>query len=174
MLPRYPQFETAKQIVERVKAGFPRKGLIWHFQGSGKSLLMLYAARMLRADNSLKNPTVLVVVDRRDLDTQINETFGGADVKNLVKVRSCRKLGELIEQDSRGILITTVFKFKDVEMDESNKDGLNARDNIIVLVDEAHRTQEGSLGDKMRWALPNAHFYGLTRHANLKPGTQYF
>ena len=162
LLPRYPQFETAKQIVERVKAGYPRKGLIWHFQGSGKSLLMLYAARMLRADNSLKNPTVLVVVDRRDLDTQINETFGGADVKNLVKVRSCRKLGELIEQDSRGILITTVFKFKDVEMDESNKDGLNARDNIIVLVDEAHRTQEGSLGDKMRWALPNAHFYGLT------------
>ena len=162
LLPRYPQFETAKQIVERVKAGFPRKGLIWHFQGSGKSLLMLYAARMLRADNSLKNPTVLVVVDRRDLDTQINETFGGADVKNLIKVRSCRKLGELIEQDSRGILITTVFKFKDVEIDENNKEGLNARDNIIVLVDEAHRTQEGSLGDKMRWALPNAHFYGLT------------
>lgn len=162
LLPRYPQFETAKQIVERVIAGYPRKGLIWHFQGSGKSLLMLYAARMLRADNSLKNPTVLVVVDRRDLNTQINETFGRADVKNLIKVRSCRKLGELIEQDSRGILITTVFKFKDVEIDENNKDGLNARDNIIVLVDEAHRTQEGSLGDKMRWALPNAHFYGLT------------
>jgi len=162
LLPRYPQFEAAKQIVERVKAGYPRKGLIWHFQGSGKSLLMLYAARMLRADNMLKNPTVLIVVDRRDLDTQINETFGGADVKNLVKVQSCKKLGEHIEQDSRGILITTVFKFKDVEIDENNTDGLNPRDNIIVLVDEAHRTQEGSLGDKMRWALPNAHFYGLT------------
>ena len=93
---------------------------------------------------------------------QDNDYLGGADVKNLIKVRSCRKLGELIEQNSRGILITTVFKFKDVEMDENNKDGLNARDNIIVLVDEAHRTQEGSLGDKMRWALPNAHFYGLT------------
>ncbi|WP_404361471.1 type I restriction endonuclease subunit R [Methylotuvimicrobium sp. KM1] len=162
ILPRYPQFEAAKQIVDRVKAGYPRKGLIWHFQGSGKSLLMLYAARMLRADNDLKNPTVLVVVDRRDLDTQINETFGGADVKNLIKVRSCKKLGQLIEQDSRGILITTIFKFKDVEIDVNDHNGLNARDNIIVLVDEAHRTQEGSLGDKMRWALPNAHFYGLT------------
>lgn len=162
ILPRYPQFETAKQIVDRVKAGYPRKGLIWHFQGSGKSLLMLYAARMLRADNALKNPTVLIVVDRRDLDTQINETFGGADVKNLIKVNSCKKLGELIDQDSRGILITTVFKFKDVEIVEANTKGLNDRDNIIVLVDEAHRTQEGSLGDKMRWALPNAHFYGLT------------
>lgn len=162
ILPRYPQFEAAKQIVERVKKGFPRKGLIWHFQGSGKSLLILYAARMLRADNDLKNPTILVVVDRRDLDSQINDTFGGADVKNLIKVQSCRKLGELIEQDSRGILITTIFKFKDVEIDVNNKNGLNARDNIIVLVDEAHRTQEGSLGDNMRWALPNAHFYGLT------------
>jgi len=162
ILPRYPQFETAKQIVERVKSGYPRKGLIWHFQGSGKSLLMLYAARMLRADNKLKNPTVLIVVDRRDLDTQISETFGGADVKNLVKVNSCKNLGKLIEQDSRGILITTIFKFKDVEIDDSNPMGLNDRENIIVLVDEAHRTQEGSLGDKMRWALPNAHFYGLT------------
>ncbi|MCU7931379.1 MAG: HsdR family type I site-specific deoxyribonuclease [Candidatus Thiodiazotropha sp. (ex Codakia rugifera)] len=162
ILPRYPQFETARQIVERVKAGYPRKGLIWHFQGSGKSLLMLYAARMLRADNALKNPTVLIVVDRRDLDTQINETFGGADVKNLIKVKSCKKLGELIDQDSRGILITTVFKFKEVEIDESNTEGLNDRENIIVLVDEAHRTQEGSLGDKMRWALPKAYFYGLT------------
>lgn len=162
ILPRYPQFETAKQIVDRVKAGYPRKGLIWHFQGSGKSLLMLYAARMMRADNALKNPTVLIVVDRRDLDTQINETFGGADVKNLIKVNSCKKLGELIDQDSRGILITTVFKFKEVEIDEANTKGLNDRENIIVLVDEAHRTQEGSLGDKMRWALPKAHFYGLT------------
>ncbi|MBF4355304.1 DEAD/DEAH box helicase family protein, partial [Vibrio anguillarum] len=62
ILPRYPQFEAAKQIVERVKKGYPKKGLIWHFQGSGKSLLMLYAARMLRADNKLKNPTVLIVV----------------------------------------------------------------------------------------------------------------
>lgn len=162
LLPRYPQFEAARQIVERVRKGYPRKGLVWHFQGSGKSLLMLYAAKMLRADQALQNPTVLVVVDRRDLDTQINETFGGTDVKNLIKVPSCKKLGEYIEQDSRGILITTIFKFQDVEVDEVNADGLNNRDNIIVLVDEAHRTQEGGLGEKMRWALPNAHFYGLT------------
>ena len=162
ILPRYPQFEAAKQVVERVKQGYPKKGLIWHFQGSGKSLLMLYAAKMLRSDNGLNNPTVLIVVDRRDLDSQINETFGGADVKNLVQVKSCKKLGEYIEQDKRGILITTIFKFQDIEVDESQADGLNSRENIVVLVDEAHRTQEGGLGEKMRWALPNAHFYGLT------------
>lgn len=142
ILPRYPQFEAAKQIVERVRRGYPKRSYL-AFPGSGKSLLMLYAAKMLRADNALKNPTVLIVVDRRDLDSQINETFGGADVKNLIKVQSCKKLGEYIEQDSRGILITTIFKFKDIEIDDSNPNGLNNRDNIIVLVDEAHRTQEG-------------------------------
>lgn len=162
ILPRYPQFEAASQIVDRVKAGYPKKGLIWHFQGSGKSLLMLYAAQMLRADAKLKNPTVLVVVDRKDLDGQINDTFGGADIKNLVPVQSCKKLGQHIEQDSRGILITTIFKFQDVEIEQDNAKGLNDRSNIIVLVDEAHRTQEGSLGEKMRWALPNAFFFGLT------------
>ena len=162
LLPRYPQYEAAKQIVERVKSGQIRKGLIWHFQGSGKSLLMLYAAKMLKADPDLKNPTVVVVVDRVDLDSQINTTFDNADVKNVTPVKSCKQLSKELEHDSRNILVTTVFKFDDVEIDENNKDGLNPRENIIVLVDEAHRTQEGMLGEKMRWALPNAYFFGLT------------
>lgn len=98
ILPRYPQFEAASQIVDRVKAGYPKKGLIWHFQGSGKSLLMLYAAQMLRADMKLKNPTVLVVVDRKDLDGQINDTFGGADIKNLVPVQSCKNLDSILNK----------------------------------------------------------------------------
>lgn len=139
-----------------------KKGLIWHFQGSGKSLLMLFAAQMLKVDPELKNPTVIVVVDRVDLDSQINAVFSNADVKNVTAVSSCKALAKELKQDSRQILITTVFKFDDVEIDESNTDGLNPRDNIIVLVDEAHRTQEGDLGEKMRWALPNAFFFGLT------------
>jgi len=162
LLPRYPQYEAAKQIVDRVKSGEIRKGLIWHFQGSGKSLLMLYAAKMLKSDPDLKNPTVVVVVDRVDLDSQINTTFDNADVKNVTPVKSCKQLSKELEHDSRNILVTTVFKFDDVEIDENNKDGLNPRENIIVLVDEAHRTQEGMLGEKMRWALPNAYFFGLT------------
>ena len=162
ILPRYPQYEAAKQIVDRVKSGAIRKGLIWHFQGSGKSLLMLYAAKMLKADPDLKNPTVVVVVDRVDLDTQIKTTFDNADVKNVTPVKSCKQLSKELEHDSRNILVTTVFKFDDVEIDENNESGLNPRENIIVLVDEAHRTQEGMLGEKMRWALPNAYFFGLT------------
>ena len=68
---RYQQYEAANKIVERVLAGYPKKGLIWHFQGSGKSLLMMFAAQKLRLHPRLKNPTVLIVVDRIDLDTQI-------------------------------------------------------------------------------------------------------
>ncbi|RUM92214.1 MAG: hypothetical protein DSZ23_00900, partial [Thermodesulfatator sp.] len=68
ILPRYPQYEAAKAIVKRVKTGDARKGLIWHFQGSGKSLLMVFAAQKLRLQPALRNPTVIIVVDRRDLD----------------------------------------------------------------------------------------------------------
>jgi len=162
ILPRYPQYEAAKAIVKRVKKQDARKGLIWHFQGSGKSLLILFAAQMLKADPVLKNPTVVVVVDRVDLDTQINSVFNNASVKNVTPVKSCKALAKELKQDSRQILITTIFKFDEIIIDEKNTDGLNPRNNIIVMVDEAHRTQEGRLGEKMRWALPNAFFFGLT------------
>jgi len=153
---RYQQFEAANKIVERVLAGYPKKGLIWHFQGSGKSLLMVFAAQKLRMHVGLKNPTVLIVVDRIDLDSQITGTFTGADIPNLEKADSREKLQQLLAQDVRKIIITTIFKFG-----EANG-SLNDRSNIIALVDEAHRTQEGNLGRKMRESLPNAFLFGLT------------
>ena len=153
---RYQQVEAANRIVDRVVAGHPKKGLVWHFQGSGKSLLMLFAARKLRLHPALGNPTVIVVVDRIDLDTQIAGTFHAADAPNLEKADSRADLERLLAQDARKIIITTIFKFGEV-------DGvLNDRHNIIVLVDEAHRSQEGGLGRKMRRALPNAFLFGLT------------
>jgi len=153
---RYQQVEAANGIVQRVVAGRPRKGLIWHFQGSGKSLLMVFAAQKLRMDPDLKNPTVLIVVDRIDLDTQISGTFHASDVPNLVKAETRADLERLLRQDTRKIIITTIFKFGEAE------GVLNDRSNIVVLVDEAHRTQEGDLGIKMRAALPNAFLFGLT------------
>ncbi len=153
---RYQQYEAVNKIVERVVAGYPKKGLIWHFQGSGKSLLMVFAAQKLRMHPMLKNPTVLIVVDRVDLDTQITGTFTSTDIPNLEKAETREKLQQLLAQDTRKIIITTIFKFGEV-------DGcLNSRSNIIALVDEAHRTQEGDLGRKMREALPNAFLFGLT------------
>jgi type I restriction enzyme R subunit len=153
---RYQQYEAANKIVERVLAGYPKKGLIWHFQGSGKSLLMVFAAQKLRLHPKLKNPTVLIVVDRIDLDTQITGTFTGADIPNLEKAETRDKLQQLLAQDVRKIIITTIFKFGEAD------GALNERSNIIALVDEAHRTQEGDLGRKMRDALPNAFLFGLT------------
>lgn len=153
---RYQQFEAANRIVQRVIAGQPKKGLIWHFQGSGKSLLMVFAAQKLRLTPELKNPTVLIVVDRIDLDSQISATFHASDIPNLVKANSREELERLLKQDTRKIIITTIFKFGEA-------DGvLNDRENVIALVDEAHRTQEGDLGMKMRGALPNAFLFGLT------------
>ena len=153
---RYQQYEGANAIVQRVLAGKPKKGLIWHFQGSGKSLLMVFAAQKLRMMPELGSPTVAIVLDRIDLDTQITATFNAADVPNLVKAQDKQDLINFFKQDQRKILITTIFKFGEV-------DGcLNERDNIILMVDEAHRTQEGNLGEKMRNALPNAFFFGLT------------
>ena len=153
---RYQQYEAVNQIVERVVEGRIRKGLIWHFQGSGKSLLMVFAANKLRLHPELGNPTVIIVVDRIDLDTQITATFNAADVPNTVPARTRGELKELLARDSRKVIITTIHKFGEA-------DGvLNPRDNIVVLVDEAHRTQEGDLGRKMRDALPNAFLFGLT------------
>ena len=153
---RYQQYDTTNKIVDRVIAGYPKKGLIWHFQGSGKSLLMVFAAQKLRLHPKLGNPTVLIVVDRVDLDTQITATFNAADVPNMVGVSDRKELQRLLGQDVRKVLITTIHKFAEA----GGK--LNDRKNVIVMVDEAHRTQEGDLGRKMRDALPNAFLFGLT------------
>ena len=156
VLCRFQQYEGANKIVERVKEGKIKKGLIWHFQGSGKSLLMVFAAQKLRKTAELKSPTVIVLVDRTDLDTQITGTFNAADIANVISTESITELQSHLEKDTRKIIISMIHKFRDA------KPNMNTRDNIIVLVDEAHRTQEGDLGRQMRAALPNAFLFGLT------------
>jgi type I restriction enzyme R subunit len=156
IIPRYQQYDGANKIVDRVLEGTIKQGLIWHFQGSGKSLLMVFAAQKLRRHPGLKSPTVVILVDRIDLDTQLTGTFNAADVSNLVAVDSIHELNDLLEKDTRKILITTIHKFKDAT------ENMNTRSNIIVMADEAHRTQEGDLGRNMRAALPNAFYFGLT------------
>ncbi len=153
---RYQQYEGANAIVQRVLEGRIKKGLIWHFQGSGKSLLMLFASQKLRKQPELGNPTVLIVIDRTDLDSQITSSFASADISNFVTTNSIKELNSLLERDTRKIIITMIHKFRDAYPD------MNKRENIIVMVDEAHRTQEGNLGRAMCAALPNAFLFGLT------------
>jgi type I restriction enzyme R subunit len=152
---RYQQYEAANLIVQRVLAGKPRKGLIWHFQGSGKSLLMVFAAQKLRCSRSWQP---------HGHHRRRPHRPRRADQLHLPRLRraqpregrDARGTAALLKQDTRKIIITTIFKFGEA-------DGvLNDRGNIVVLVDEAHRTQEGDLGIKMRAALPNAFLFGLT------------
>lgn len=153
---RAQQYYAANKMFQRVKEGKTKQGLIWHFQGSGKSLLIAFIAQKLRQEESLNNPTVIVVVDRKDLDSQITGTFKATDIPNMEQVEDKEHLQRLLAAGTRKILVTTIQKFADF-------DGVvDRRDNIIMLVDEAHRTQEGNLALKMRSALPNAFLFGLT------------
>jgi type I restriction enzyme, R subunit len=156
IIARYPQYEAVNLIVQRVLEGKIKRGLIWHFQGSGKSLLMVFAALRLRFHPELSSPTVLVVVDRIDLDAQIGGTFTASNVPNTISTDSRSELKQLLQNDTRKVILTTIHKFGDTD------EILNEKHNIIVFVDEAHRTQEGELGIRMRMALPNAFLFGLT------------
>jgi len=165
---RYQQFEAVNDIVDRTlgiigKAATPqdRTGLIWHTQGSGKSLTMVFAAYKLRRQAALKNPTVLIVVDRRDLKTQISDDFDACDYPNVEKALGVEDLKARLKARWRGTLVITVQSFQKMgdlqPLDE---------DNIVTLVDEAHRSQKGATAESyamtMRVKLPNAFRFGLT------------
>lgn len=162
IIARFQQFQGANAIVERVRGGTVKTGLIWHFQGSGKSLLMLFASLKLKAMLEAKNPTILIIVDRTDLDAQITGTFNASDVAGLVSTDSRAELQDLLRAGARKIIVTTIQKFQEVKLDAVPPDVWDDRHNIIVLVDEAHRTQEGQLGARLRIALPNSFRFGLT------------
>lgn len=154
LVPRYPQVEAAEAIHNKVVAGGDR-GLIWQYQGTGKTLLMAFTALKLLHDERVGGPTVVVVLDRLDLIEQVERQFKTAGLPRVSTAGSKAELQRLLKDDKRGIIVTTIFRFEGAGR-------LNDRDNVIVLVDEAHRTTEGSLGDDMRTALPNARFFGLT------------
>ncbi|GGP83716.1 DEAD/DEAH box helicase [Streptomyces calvus] len=158
-LPRYPQMEAAHLIHQRVLAG-GSKGLIWHHQGSGKTLLMVFAASLLLADTRTDSPTIILLSDRTQLVRQTSGVFTSAMGDTYFhQPATSAELRSLLADDVRGVISTTVHKFADAGKD------LSMRGNIIVLVDEAHRTQSArtqSLAGQMRAALPHAKFFGMT------------
>lgn len=154
ILPRYPQFEAALAIHAKVLAGRPG-GLIWHHQGSGKTELMAFTASRLLRDPEVGSPTVIVIADRKDLVRQTAEMFETAGMPRMSVPANKRELWKILKRDEPGVVITTVHKFAEAGH-------LNDRSNIIVLVDEAHRTQEGKFGKAWRAAVPNAKFFGAT------------
>ena len=155
---RYQQFTAVHKIVRRVLEEKEKKGIIWHWQGSGKSLTMLFAALKLRREETrLKNPYFLVVTDRKDLDKQISDTFRDCGFPNPIRAESSRELYQMLSEGVGRTIMTTVQKFR-----APLERPLAEAKNVIVLTDEAHRTQYGNLAFNLRKALPNAAFFAFT------------
>lgn len=154
---RYQQLRATNKIVERVVKKEKKQGLVWHTQGSGKTLTMYFTAWKLRFNKELNNPKVFVLVDRIDLDDQLYETFLNCGGKNIIRVTSRKDLEEKIQSPERGIFISTIQKFSELGSEIENLD-----ENVIVLSDEAHRGDEGKSGINMRDAFKNAFFFGFT------------
>jgi type I restriction enzyme R subunit len=206
-LPRYQQIRATNQTIEKLQRG--EGGVVWHTQGSGKSLTMAYVTRKLQApEYGFQNPTVLVMTDRKDLDQQITATFRNVGFKNVAQATSVKHLDKLLRNDYGGIIMTTLQKFQETEAEAAQseedqtaeeehenlliqkeiKDGvltkitrtlvegkwiekereeirleqLSTKENLYVLVDEAHRSQYGFLAAFMRTVLPHAKFVAFT------------
>ncbi len=186
-LPRYQQYRAVRAALSRLTSGLKpeeRGGVVWHTQGSGKSLTMLWLATKLRRTPCLGNPTIVVVTDRRQLDRQIANTFERCGFPAPERIdrsrpeppeRRARRrmqkpdqrepldLQSVLRQGGSRTAMTTIHKFEEaLTAPEGKLDMLNASENVIVMVDEAHRTQYGILGGRMSKALPNAVLVGFT------------
>lgn len=203
-LPRYQQLRAVNRIIAKLQQ-HQQGGVVWHTQGSGKSLTMAYLIRKLRAEeNGFDNPTVIVLTDRNDLDTQITTTFQNIGFKDVQQASSVAHLDKILRNDYGGIITTTLQKFQQADKnatadDTPDEDGLtrterhiqenllvqikkalsegkwteisreeiplevlSTKENLYVLVDEAHRSHYGFLAAFMRSVLPNAKFIAFT------------
>lgn len=156
MLKRVGEMETTEQNVTRRKGG-----LVWHTQGSGKSLTMVMFVKALIEDPHIKNPRVIIVTDRKDLDKQIRDTFQNCNLKKeVIQATSGQKLVDLIQEKSLDVITTTVHKFEPGR--KKNSSFVDTDTNIFVLIDEAHRSQSGIANFEMNRIIPNACYIGFT------------
>lgn len=157
---RYQQYFAVKKIIRRIQnieQGRRQGGVIWHTQGSGKSLTMAMLARKIY--QTVRNPKIILVTDRVDLDTQITATFGQVDVQ-VDNAKTGNHLVELLKSKSDRVITTIINKFE-AAVNQLSISPLESN-NIFVLIDEGHRTQYGSFNVKMQKVLPNACFLAFT------------
>ena len=153
---RQHQTGAVEATVSRALDPKRTRGLVWHTQGSGKTFTMIKAAeRLFRAPEADK-PTVLLMIDRNELEDQMLKNLAALGLGNLEHASSIARLNQLLRDDYRGIIVTMIHKFRDMPAN------LNLRKNIYVLIDEAHRTTGGDLGNFLMAGLPNATFLGFT------------
>lgn len=162
-LPRYQQLRAVNKILDRLKTQ-NKGGVVWHTQGSGKSITMVYLATKLRREEAgFDNPTILVVTDRIDLDNQISSTFRRTGFSNPIQAVNISNLKELLKDSYGKTLMTTIHKFQErAEEQKEEIEILSDKSNVFVLIDEAHRSQYGMTAAYMRNSLPNAKFIAFT------------
>ncbi len=170
-LARYQQFVAVNNAIKRIlnaKNPGDRGGIIWHTQGSGKSLTMVYMAIKLRRLKEVENPTLVIVTDRTDLDGQITTTFQNCGFPNPIRASRISHLKELLAAHEGKTILSTIQKFGGITGQVTDAS------NVFVMVDEAHRTQYKSLAAKMRQAIKNACFLGFTGTPIDKKGRSTF
>jgi type I restriction enzyme R subunit len=166
---QYHAVNTAVQETLKTSSakGNRQIGVVWHTQGSGKSLTMAFYAGRLVIEPEMKNPTVVVITDRNDLDDQLFSTFARCHEllrQPPVQAESRENLREILKTGSGGVIFATVQKFFPIDI-EADHPLLSDRNNIVVIADEAHRSQYDFIDGYaryMRQALPNASFIGFT------------
>jgi len=150
------QMRAVEKIVERAKDSKKHRGLVWHTQGSGKTYTMIVAAQKIIQNPLFENPTVIMLVDRNELESQLFANITAVGIGNVEVTESKDHLRNLLLHDRRGIIVTMIHKF------ENMPENISTRDNIFILVDEAHRTTGGKLGNYLMGALPRATYIGFT------------
>ena len=151
------QTRAVEKVIERVHNPNKRRGLVWHTQGSGKTLTMItIAARLLRGEHQTEKPTVLMVVDRNELESQLFSNITGYGITTLEVAESKDDLERILAFDYRGLVVSMIHKF------DRRPANLNTRESVVVLIDEAHRTTGGDFGNYLMAALPNATYIGFT------------
>ena len=153
---RQHQKTAVDKVVQRALDPIKTRGLVWHTQGSGKTYTMIKTAELLFKAPQAEKPTILLLIDRNELEDQMLKNLNSVGVNNIKEAESIQDLQQLLKKDYRGIIVSMVHKFRDMPAD------VNLRKNIYVLIDEAHRTTGGDLGNFLMAAIPNATFIGFT------------
>jgi len=180
VITRYMQYRAANRMVHRVLANLngeteKDKGLIWHWQGSGKTLTMIFAANKLYFNSLLANPTIFFIVDRIELEEQLYAEFYSLDMVRPEIIGSVSELKNVLSADDyrgkRGVFILLIHKFrpeevgglqKEIEEISKTKETIMNRKNVITFIDEGHRSQYGMLAAQMRAILKSSFFFALT------------
>jgi len=153
---RQHQVEGVEKVVSRALDNQKSRGLVWHTQGSGKTFTIIKSSEILFKKPEADKPTIILLIDRNELEDQMIRNLKSLGMENVEHADRIAAMRDLLKDDYRGLIVSMIHKFNEMPPD------INKRENIYVLVDEAHRTTSGDLGNYLMAAIPNATLIGFT------------